>query len=95
MDALLRKPSAWLPIVFSTGIMAMIVFTFTRGNLTPQSDEGTVAHIFQLWLVTEAVLIGFFAAKWLPAREKAARFILAVQIIAVLIACAPILLLHL
>lgn len=57
-------------------------------------DEGTPAHIFQLWLVLEVLMVPFFAFMWLPKEPKQALIILAIQIIAVLAACAPIFILE-
>lgn len=97
MYSLLRKPSAWVPIALSLGMLAFI-FTYIMlfGVSAPQQnkDEGTPAHIFQLWLVLEAVMILFFAITWLSKEPKQALIILAIQIIAVLAACAPIFILE-
>jgi hypothetical protein len=55
-----------------------------------QPDEGTGAHLFQIWLVLEVFMVGFFAVKWLPQKPKDTLFVLAIQIVAVLIVCAPV-----
>ena len=93
MDSLLKKPSAWVPIALS---LAMLVFIFSYiaivGISAPDqnADEGVAAHLFQLWLVLEVLMVSFFAIKWLSQRPKEALFVLAIQIIAVLAACAPV-----
>ena len=43
------------------------------------------AHLFQLWLVLEPLMVGFFAVKWLPRAPKQALFILALQIVVALL----------
>jgi Flp pilus assembly protein TadB len=55
-----------------------------------QADEGTAAHIFQLWLVIEVVAVAAFAVEWLPRRPRAALFVLIVQMLCALAACAPV-----
>jgi len=53
-------------------------------------DEGTPAHLFQIWLSLEMIMILFFAVKWLPQKPKQASFIFLIQIIAVLAVCFPV-----
>lgn len=87
----IKTPSAWVPIALSLIVVAtMLVFIAVSGAPTRQSDEGTGAHLFQMWLVVEFLMIAFFAAKWLPKKPKEALIVLAIQIVAALAACAPI-----
>jgi hypothetical protein len=90
MPALFKKPSAWVPLLLPALILLMLVITFETSGLMRQADEGTEAHLFQTWLVVEAVLIGYFAIKWLPRMPKEALLILLLQIIASLAACFPV-----
>ncbi|MDO8600518.1 MAG: hypothetical protein Q7R73_02775 [bacterium] len=55
-----------------------------------EADEGTLAHLFQLWLVLEVFIVPFFAIKWLPQAPKQALIILAIQIVAALLVIAPV-----
>ena len=73
----------------------MLLITSMNGRLTPQSDEGTEAHLFQLWLLTEVIVVGFFAAKWFTKAPKQAAMILVFQVLLILAACAPVIYLHL
>ncbi|MBI3335814.1 MAG: hypothetical protein HY001_04960 [Candidatus Portnoybacteria bacterium] len=91
MNSIIKKPSAWIPIVLSLAVLAtMLIYIAIAGAPTRQPDEGTAAHLFQIWLVLEALMIGFFAIKWLPQRPKQALLVLAIQIVAALAACAPV-----
>jgi len=91
MNSIIKKPSAWIPIVLSlVWLVAWGIIFATTGAPTRQPDEGTAAHLFQIWLVLEVLMVGFFAVKWLPQRPKDALIILAIQIIAALAACAPV-----
>ena len=90
MYSILKKPSAWVPIALSLGIIAMLIFYLTRFGIVHNEDEGTPAHLFQLWLVVEAVMIPYFAVRWLPQAPKDAALVLALQIALVLLAAAPV-----
>ena len=93
MNLLIKEPSAWIPIVLSLGTMAFIVTYISIFGIaapSPDADEGTPAHLFQIWLVLEVLMVAFFAIKWLPQRPKEALFVLVIQIVAVLAACAPV-----
>lgn len=90
MNSLIKKPSAWLPVVLSLAIIAVLVYFFTVYGIVHDEDEGVAAHLFQLWLVLEVLMIPFFAIKWLPQQPKQAAVILAFQILALLIGCFPV-----
>ncbi len=91
MNSLLKKPSAWIPIAMSLIVLAtMLIYIAISGVPVRQPDEGTAAHIFQIWLVLEGLMVGFFAVKWLPQMPKQALLVLMIQIVAALAACAPV-----
>lgn len=56
----------------------------------PEKDEGIVAHLFQIWLAIQVVMIPFFAITQLPKQPKVALLILAMQIITTLAVCFPV-----
>ncbi len=85
MNSLLKKPSAWIPIAIPLIFFAYLVIYITVFGIVREEDEGTGAHLFQLWLVLEPLMVGFFAVTWLPRAPKKALFILALQIIAALL----------
>jgi len=82
MNPLLKKPSAWIPIVIPLIFFAYLVIYITIFGIVREEDEGTGAHLFQLWLVLEPLMVGFFAVRWLPRAPKQALLILALQIVA-------------
>jgi len=91
MVSLIKKPSAWAPIVLSLAALAVMLFSFSIfGVPQRQGDEGTGAHLFQIWLALEFLMIAFFAIKWLPRNPRPVLLVLALQILAVLAACAPV-----
>ena len=91
MYSILKKPSAWIPIVLSLTVLAILILSIAMfGPPVRQPDEGTGAHLFQIWLVLEVLMVAFFAIKWLSRVPKQALLVLAIQIITVLTACAPV-----
>lgn len=88
--SLLKKPSAWIPIVLPLGILAMLFITLITSGFVRQEDEGAEAHIFQVWLFLEVILIAFFGIRWFPRMPKQALPLFAVQIILTLVACFPV-----
>ncbi len=88
---LLKKPSAWIPIAMSLSVLALMLVVITHfGVPSRQEDEGTGAHLFQIWLLLEVFMITFFGVKWLPQKPSDALLILFMQIVAVLLACSPV-----
>ena len=90
MYSILKKPSAWIPIAIPLTFFAYIVIYISIFGIVRSEDEGTGAHLFQLWLAFEPLSVGFFAVKWLPRAPKAALQILALQIIAALLPIAVV-----
>ena len=94
--SLIKKPSAWIPIALSVAILlmelgAIVVF----GTPSPKSDEGVLAHLFQIWLVLEALLISFFVTAWVVRSPVPAVRILLLQVGEVFAGCFPVYYFHL
>ena len=85
MKSIIKKPSAWVPIVLPFIFFAYLVIYISIFGIVRQEDEGTGAHLFQLWLVLEPFMLGFFALKWFKSARKETLIILAIQIIAALL----------
>ena len=82
MKSILKKPSAWVPIVLPLIFFVYLVIYISIFGIVRQEDEGTGAHLFQLWLLLEPFMLGFFAFKYFKGARKETLIILAVQIIA-------------
>jgi hypothetical protein len=85
MNSIIKKPSAWVPIAIPLIFFAYLVICITFFGIVREKDEGTGAHLFQLWLVLEPLMLGFFAVKWFQRAPKQALLILTVQIVAALL----------
>jgi tryptophan-rich sensory protein len=94
--ALFKRPSAVIPIALSLVALATMLFSFAVfGVPHREADEGTAAHLFQIWLLLEVTGVAFFTIRYLPQNPKQAMLVLALQVVAVIAACAPVFLLNL
>ncbi len=91
---MLRRPSAFLPVVMSAGALATVLLFLAVHGPAPQADEGAAAHVWQLLMAGQVPIVAFFAIRWLPQAPKKAALILGVQLFAALAAMAPVFLLH-
>lgn len=92
---LLRKPSAIAPILMSIAALSVVLIAVAAGRATPQPDEGTAAHIWQLLMVGQVPFVGWFAGHWLKRDPTAALLILGLQLCAFIAAFLPVWLLGL
>ncbi len=90
MTSLIKKPSAFLPLVMSLLALALVIGYVAVFGTARQEDEGTAAHLWQLLMAAQLPIIAFFALRWLPRNPKQAFLILALQFVAALAAAAPV-----
>jgi len=95
MLAVLKRPSAFLPPVISAVVLALILVHIARFGLIREADEGAAAHLFQLLMPAQMVIIAFFALKWVPRAPRAALQVLALQGVAALAVLALVFFLRL
>ena len=91
---MLKHPSAFLPVAMSLGALATVLIFVALHGTAPQADEGAAAHIWQLLMGAQALIVLFFAIKWVPRLPRQAVPILTLQVGAALAAMAPVFLLH-
>jgi len=88
---LLKKPSAWIPLVMSLTALAFLLgYVMVNGIGNGSGDEGTPAHIFQLIMFAQLPIVGYFAFKWLPRQTKPALLLLVLQALAWFIPIAAV-----
>jgi hypothetical protein len=90
MNATIRQPSAFLPVAMSLVALALVLGYIALFGVVHEADEGTAAHIWQILMAAQVPIIAFFAIKYVPQKPKQALLVLTLQIVAVLIACAPV-----
>ena len=92
---LLRRPSAFLPLAMSLAALGLVVwFVASFGVVRGEHDEGAPARIFQILMVAQIPIVGYFALTWLPRARRPAAVILAFQLVAGLAAITLVLLLE-
>ena len=85
MTAILRKPSAWVPIAMSAMALLLVVsYVALFGVQKSTGDESTIARIFQL-LAGQVPIVGYFIIKWFPKHQKQVLQIVVIQILAAIV----------
>jgi hypothetical protein len=87
---MLKYPTALLPLGLSLASLALIAGYVALYGTARQPDEGAAAHIWQLLILAHGPAILVFLAKWAPRDVKAAMTVLAVQVVALGAALAPV-----
>ena len=93
--SLLRRPSAYVPPVLSLGAFLVVAGHVAIYGATREADEGAAAHIWQLLMAAQVLVLGFFLVKWLPRAPRPAMAIFVLHLAAALVALAPVYFLHL
>jgi len=90
-----RKPSALLPVAMSLIALAVVLGHLALFGTVREADESAAAHIWQLLMAGQLPLLLFFSIRWMPRAPRPALEVLALQLIAVLNAMAPVFYFHL
>lgn len=87
MNEILKKPSAYLPLVMSaTALIFLLGHLAIFGISDSQThDESAAARLFQLLVVGQTPIIAYFALRWLPKKAKEVLWTIVLQIISALI----------
>ena len=100
--AIIRRPSAFLPIAMSLTALTMLLgamasYRMTHGTLViaREPDEGAIAHLWQILMAGQMPIIAFFAIKWLPRSPRQTLGVLALHVGAALASMAPVFFLNL
>jgi hypothetical protein len=99
--AIVRKPSAYLPLAMSLTALSLLAGAYIyalatgRAGHEHQQDEGSIAHLWQLLMAGQLPVLIFFAIKWLPRAPRQTLYVLALQASAALAAMAPVYFLNL
>jgi hypothetical protein len=87
---MLKHPSAWLPPAMSLTALAIVLGHIAIFGAAREADEGTAAHLFQLLMAGQTLIMAFFAIKWLPRDPRHALQVTALQACAAVAAFAPV-----
>ena len=89
----MKRPSAYLPLAMSLTATAMVWLAVARYGLAPltrQTDEGAIAHTWQLLMAGQVPLILFFVFKWVRRAPRQTCYVLAQQAAAALASLATV-----
>ena len=78
----------WVPLAMSGAALALLVVHLLLFAPVPRVDEGAAARIFQLLLVGQLPIIGWFAVTWVPRQPRRAAASAAIQIASIAVAFA-------
>ncbi len=95
MLTLLKRPSAFLPLLISAGFLAAFAVGIAQGTLVRQPDEDAGAHLFQLLMPLQLLTIVFFGFSWIPKQPRAALPIFTLQVAAAIVVVAVVYFHHL
>ena len=88
--ALVRCPSALLPLLMSTAAIAVVAGHIALCGIARQPDEGAAAHLWQGLMAGQLPLLVWFAIRWIPAAPRSSLRVLALQAAAILASLAPV-----
>jgi hypothetical protein len=90
-----RQPSAFLPLTMSFTALALVLLHLAIYGVVRETDEGAVAHLWQLLMAGQMPIVVFFVIRWLPRAPRQALAVLALQAGAGLASMAPVFFLNL
>jgi hypothetical protein len=89
--SLSKKPSAFVPMVMSFTALAVLLGSIAASSgVVRETDEGAIAHIWQLLMAGQLPIVAYFVIRWLPRVPRRTLYVLALQIGAALAALAPV-----
>ncbi len=86
----LKRPSAFVPVIMSLVALALVLGAVAFHGVERGTDEGAVAHLWQLLMAGQVPIIAFFAIKWLPRAPRQTLGVLGLQVAAALASMAPV-----
>ena len=90
VTALVRKPSAVIPILMSGAALAVVLTADQLFGAGHEADEGAPAHIFQILIAGQLPFLAWFAFQWLRRDFKSALPVIGLQVAAIAIALFPV-----
>ncbi len=85
-----NKPSAWGPVIMSIGALVLCGVQMAMHGTRPVPDEDALVHLWQLLVLGQVPIIGFFAFRWLRACPRQAATVLVAQLLAAACALVPV-----
>jgi hypothetical protein len=86
----LKEPLALIPIGFSLAALVVVTIALAKYGVVHEADEGTAAHLFQLCMGVSFITSAAFAIQWLGRAPWRTLRVLGIQMVAALVAVAPV-----
>src|SRR6185312_512560 len=87
---LLKRPSAWMPMLLALGAVTLPFLAVAIFGPDPVGDEGAGVHTWQLLMLAQVIAIVFFLARWLPKEPKQTLMVFALQALAFMVPLVPV-----
>jgi hypothetical protein len=88
--SLLMQPSALIPLLMSLAALTLVISHALIFGIVHETDEGTLAHLFQLLMVAQLPIIVYFLIKWFQKNPKQTIIVIVMQAIMWLVAIAVV-----
>lgn len=59
-----KKVSAWAPVLMSLAALGLVGIQLAAHGVSPEPDEGALAHLYQLLVAGQLPVIAYFAFHW-------------------------------
>jgi hypothetical protein len=86
----MKQLTAWLPLAMSLAAIGLVLGHAAVVGAVHETDEGTLAHVFQILMAAQLPLVVYFTLKWLPKHPKRSLQILTLQAVAGFAAIAAV-----
>jgi hypothetical protein len=74
----------------SLAALAVVLLHIVRFGIAREPDEGAAAHLWQLLMLAQLPIIGYFAIRWRSQSAKEPAVVLAIQLAAIAAAATPV-----
>ncbi len=95
LPIMFNRPSAFVPVLMSVAALALVLVSVFIFGVAHESDEGAVAHLWQILIAGQLPVVAFFVIRWLRQAPRLAFPVLGLQALAFVAAVAPVYFLNL
>jgi hypothetical protein len=85
-----NKASAQIPVIMSLAALLLIAVHLAINGMKPDTDEGLLAHLYQLLVLGQLPVIGYFVIQWGRQSPRHASRVVIAQAFALAAAVVPL-----
>ncbi|CAN5162658.1 hypothetical protein BH18CHL2_BH18CHL2_12150 [soil metagenome] len=86
----LKDWSAWLPLAIPLVLLVVMSRYLVIHGAFGAADEGAEAHLFQLFMPVQLLVMAYFAVTWLPREPRRTLALVALHVAAVIAVLAAV-----